>query len=196
MPKVVDTTEQTIRAGFLAWIVPGLGHIMLGQRGLGIVLAVAISVPYLFGALVGGVKESISPRVNGWLFLAECGVGGFTVGGWLLSSSLPTSGPNEVSPYVSYYPESDVAQIYLATAGLLNILAILDAMARASSGGAPTFAREAAADTPTMAAAGAGAGAPSVSAASAPTADGGSPVATVTPTPMDSPRDAGGGTST
>jgi hypothetical protein len=43
---------------------------------------------------------------------------------------------------MSYFPESDVAQIYLATAGLLNILVILDAISRAQTGGLPTFQRE------------------------------------------------------
>ncbi len=44
--------------------------------------------------------------------------------------------------YMSYYPESDLAQIYLATAGLLNLLVILDAVSRAQTGGLPTFHRE------------------------------------------------------
>ena len=43
--------------------------------------------------------------------------------------------------YMSYYPESDVAQIYLATAGLLNLLVILDAISRAQTG-LPTYHRE------------------------------------------------------
>ncbi|MEW6252014.1 MAG: DUF6677 family protein [Planctomycetota bacterium] len=43
--------------------------------------------------------------------------------------------------YMSYYPESDVAQIYLATAGLLNVLVILDAISRAQTG-LPTYHRE------------------------------------------------------
>ncbi len=42
--------------------------------------------------------------------------------------------------YIAIYPGSDVAQIYLATAGLLNLLVILDAMSR-SQYGAPTFHR-------------------------------------------------------
>ncbi len=42
--------------------------------------------------------------------------------------------------YMSYYPESDVAQIYLATAGLLNLLVILDAISRAQTG-QPTYHR-------------------------------------------------------
>lgn len=140
MPKPVDTTADTIRAGLLAWLLPGAGHWALGRRGLAAVLFVAISGPYIFGVLVGGLKESINAQTNSWLFLAECGVGSYTIGGWMWSARLREK-PN-TPEFVSYYPESDVAQIYLATAGLLNILAILDAMARASSGGAPTFARE------------------------------------------------------
>lgn len=139
-----DPTIEVTRIGLLAWLLPGAGHYALGQRGLAKILFIAISAPYLFGALVGGVKESINPRANGWLFVAECGVGSYTFAGWMLASRLPSIAPPTPSPYSSYYPESDVAQIYLATAGMLNLLAILDAMARASSGGQALFAREAA----------------------------------------------------
>lgn len=51
-------------------------------------------------------------------------------------------GPVVRAHYMAFFPESDLAQIYLATAGLLNILAILDAIARAQSGGLPTFHRD------------------------------------------------------
>ena len=130
-------------AGILAWILPGAGHYFLGQRGLGIVLFVTISFAYGVGLAVGGVKNSVNPRANGWLFLAEMGVGGYTVLGYVVSERLPDYGVKEPSPYVSYYPESDVAQIYLAIGGLLNLLAILDALMRAQTGGAPVFYLEA-----------------------------------------------------
>ncbi len=159
-----DTTARTIQAGLLTWILPGAGHYWLGHRGLAVMFFIAISVPYLAGLAIGGVVNSVNPRTNQWLFLAELGVGGYTVPGFFagrtiearLVKELGLSGiPNQArspseyaewvarrAPYVAYYPESDVATIYLATAGLLNILAILDAISRAQTGGLPTFHRE------------------------------------------------------
>ncbi|MCK4341825.1 MAG: hypothetical protein KAY37_08900 [Phycisphaerae bacterium] len=162
-----DTTMKSIQAGLLTWILPGAGHFMLGHRRLALVFFVAISFPYLTGLAVGGVVNSVNPRTNKWLFLAELGVGGYTVPGYLISQKIeqgilaelnfdsippqPTHGQQSEehkqwvtrrSQYVAYYPESDMAQIYLATAGLLNLLAILDAISRAQTGGLPTFHRE------------------------------------------------------
>lgn len=130
-------------AGILAWILPGAGHFYLGQRGLALVFFTAISFAYGAGLAIGGVKNSVNPRANRWLFLAEIGIGSYTTVGYFVSSRLPTYPPDELSPYVSFYPESDVAQIYLAVGGLLNVLAILDALTRAQTGGLPVFHREA-----------------------------------------------------
>jgi hypothetical protein len=134
-----DPGLRSIQAGLLAWLIPGAGHFFLGSRGLGAVFFLAISLPFFVGAAIGGVKDSINPRTNGWLFCAEIFVGSYTAVGYFVSNSLPDIPPNQPSPYASYYPGSDVAQIYLATAGLLNLLAILDAVARAAQNGVPTF---------------------------------------------------------
>ena len=137
---------RTILAGILAWLIPGAGHYYLRQRGLAIVYFVAITFAYGVGLAVGGVKNSVNPQVNPWLFLAETGVGGYTTVGYFVSERLPDYNPKEPSPYISYYPESDVAQIYLAIGGLLNLLAILDALMRAQTGGLPVFYFEAGAE--------------------------------------------------
>ena len=131
-----------LQAGILAWILPGAGHFFLGHRAIGLVVFLAISFAYGAGLAIGGVKNSVNPRLNRWLFLAEIGIGSYTTVGYVVSSRLPTYPPDKLSPYVSFYPESDVAQIYLAIGGLLNVLAILDALARAQTGGLPVFFHE------------------------------------------------------
>lgn len=139
MKRNADPTKRMLQAGILAWILPGAGHYFLGHRGLATVFFVAISFAYGTGLAIGGVKNSVNPRENRWLFLAEIGIGGYTTVGYVVSNVLPTYGAKELSPYVSFYPESDVAQIYLAVGGLLNLLAILDALTRAQTGGLPVF---------------------------------------------------------
>jgi len=156
-----------MQAGILAWILPGAGHYWLGHKKLAAVFFAAISLPYLTGAAIGGVKTTLNPFLNHWLFLAELGVGSYTAAGFFLANSVGgidaretaaiirrTGAFSALSPerqnaresqivrYVSYYPSADVAQIYLAVAGLLNLLAILDAIARAQTGGEPVFYHE------------------------------------------------------
>lgn len=153
-----DTTGKMIGAGLLTWILPGAGHFVLGHRGLAVVFFLAISIPYWTGLYVGGIKNCVNPWSNRWLFLAEMGTGGYTTGCFLINVSVGDLDPRKLADpkylntvtdadrqrylkYMSYYPESDVAQIYLAAAGLLNVLAILDALMRAQTGGLPTFHR-------------------------------------------------------
>ncbi|MFN0135937.1 MAG: DUF6677 family protein [Phycisphaerae bacterium] len=139
MKQKVDPVLLTTQAGMLAWLIPGAGHFMLGMRGFAIVYFIAVTFCYFGGMLIGGIKGSVDPKGNPWLFAAELGVGGYTGAMYLIAQSIPTFPPKDPSPYISYYPESDVAQIYISVAGLLNILAVLDAMTRAQTGGLPVF---------------------------------------------------------
>jgi hypothetical protein len=148
--------DRMIQAGVLAWLLPGGGHFLLGHRGLGTVFCVTITTVFMIGLLFGGLKNSINPATNKWLFLAEMGAGGYTVAGYLVNLSYGEIKPADLATpdrrdaiepavyakYVSFYPASDIAQIYLAAAGLLNLLAILDALSRAQTGGLPTYHRE------------------------------------------------------
>ena len=149
-PRKEDTTVKSIQAGLLSWLLPGAGHFLLGHRGLGILFFIAISFPYWTGLAFGGIKDSVNPWTNRWLFLAEMGAGGYTLPCALACRSIErhiadcarAGTPVKATDYSSYYPELDVAQIYLAAAGLLNVLVILDAVSRAQTGGLPTFYHE------------------------------------------------------
>lgn len=162
-----ENTTRMVAAGVLTWLLPGAGHFYLGQKRLAAIFFCAISLPYLTGVAVGGVKTTVNPHLNRWLFLAEMGVGGLTTTFYLVGNSvggfdaqatarvIRKTGPfrrlslgeqerqqRALSRYVVYYPASDIAQIYLAVAGLLNLLAILDAMTRAQTGGLPVYHHE------------------------------------------------------
>jgi len=159
MKQAEAKTGLMIQAGLLTWILPGLGHYRLGHRGLAVTFFLAVSIPYWTGLAVGGIKNNINPWSNRWLFLAEMGTGGYTTVNLIINRSVGELDPRKLADpkyfntiseaerdryakYMSYYPESDMAVIYLATAGLLNILAILDALTRAQTGGLPTYHRE------------------------------------------------------
>ena len=163
--KKRDNSAESWFAAVLAWLLPGAGHWWLGQRGLGVVLFLTISFVYGVGLAFGGIKNSVNPWTSMPLFLGELGVGGYTLVALGANQTLLNDLPSNAVPeligmnptgfnrrsledqqrlrkkavdYISFYPESDVSQIYLATAGLLNILAMIDAIARAQSG-KPTY---------------------------------------------------------
>jgi hypothetical protein len=156
MRQAPATVDKLIQTGIIAWLLPGGGHFVNGHKTVGAVLCTTITAVFLVGLLFGGLKNSINPATNKWLFLAEIGTGGYTVAGYLLNASTGAIRPADLADpqvraqippelyrrYVSFYPASDIAQIYLATAGLLNLLAIIDALARAQTGGLPTYHRE------------------------------------------------------
>lgn len=148
-------------AGLLAWIVPGLGHWYLGHRTRAIVIMVVITVTFWCGVAIGGVKSTVDPSENRLWFLAQICNGGHTIVAALWSSQLepivyrcpscgaslesrPTGGepcPNcrkaigsvELASHtrLAFWPQVDIAIVYTGIAGLLNVLVILDAIARA-----------------------------------------------------------------
>ena len=142
MKSQTKGSDRTVIAGVLAWLVPGAGHYYLGHRGFAAVFFAAITFAYVVGALIGGVKANINPQANGFLFAAEALVGGYTAIGFGICQMIGTVPVDKLTQYVAYYPASDVAQVYLAVAGLLNVLAVLDALSRAQTGGLPVYHHE------------------------------------------------------
>ncbi len=156
MAQSTPNVDKMIQAGVVAWLIPGGGHFILGHRALAVVFWAAISFAFIAGLAFGGLKNSVNPYTNRWLFLAEMGAGGYTVVSYVANLTIGEVKPQDLATqqlrdkippdtyvkYVSFYPASDVAQIYLAAAGLLNLLAILDALTRAQTGGLPTYYRE------------------------------------------------------
>jgi TM2 domain-containing membrane protein YozV/DNA-directed RNA polymerase subunit RPC12/RpoP len=148
-------------AGLLAWIVPGLGHLYLGHRARGITILVVITSTFWCGVAIGGVKSTVDLKENRIWFLAQICTGGQAIAATIWSSRLapvvyecptchselagkPTVGT--VCPScqhrftakddirqlrLAFWPQVDIAIVYTGIAGLLNLLAILDAIARA-----------------------------------------------------------------
>lgn len=147
MSKPNATTARIVQVGILAWLLPGAGHYLIGQKRFAMIFFLAISFPYLTGVAIGGVKNSVDPKANKWLFYSELGIGSYTTLFYALNRAIGEITEAQVPKYVSIYPAVDVAQIYLAVAGLLNVLAILDALTRAQTNGQPVFYHEVASST-------------------------------------------------
>jgi len=116
-----------------AWLIPGLGHWLLGKRRRGVVFGVVIVCAFITGVLVDG--ELGTPRSgepfswlatlaclgNGILYLARIiwlnGFGGLSGGGLPLGL---TGGGDPIAAGFVY------GNTFLYTGGLMNLLAVLD----------------------------------------------------------------------
>jgi hypothetical protein len=107
----------------LGWLVPGGGHFLLKRNGRGMLLLVSVTVMFLFGLMMRGAM--FQPQ-SGDLLTTLINTGGF-IGDlcsgilYLLSVWLGYSQP-DVAGHVHDYGTK-----FLVTAGLLNILAMVDA---------------------------------------------------------------------
>lgn len=107
----------------LGWLIPGGGHFLLRRRGRALLLAFSIIAMFVFGLLMRGAMFKPEP---GDLLTTLINYGGF-VGDlasgslYLLSNWLGYNQP-DVPGHVHDYGTK-----FLVTAGLLNILAMVDA---------------------------------------------------------------------
>lgn len=102
-----------------AWLVPGLGHFMLGRRGRALVLFVAIVGMFVFG--LGMQGQFFSTGSASYLqtlgYFAELAIG----------VPMPVATFFGYAGGRIYFVCSDYGTAFLISAGMLNVLTILDA---------------------------------------------------------------------
>jgi hypothetical protein len=114
------TGRSPFAAALLAWIFPGLGHWYLGRRRLALAFAAIVTAMFVLGiSLQGRLWLPIpgQPMSYVWTF-ADFGAGALQLAGRALLER----------------PEGDLlavtheyGTVYLATAGLMNLLLMLEA---------------------------------------------------------------------
>ena len=117
-----NPTKASFFAGVVAaaaWIVPGLGHLVLRRWGRAVVFFVSVAALAVTGILLRG---RIFTSGNGDLFdllgfLADLGAGAFYV-----AARTVENGGADVS-----VAAGDYGTRFFATAGVLNLLCVLDA---------------------------------------------------------------------
>ncbi len=124
-------------AGFLAWIVPGLGHFYLGFRKRAIVLFLAITLTFWAGVAIGGVRGTVNWRDRSLWYMAELCTGGNTLAATALHKAvgMQPRARGTLPPYPGDWTATDVGVHYAGVAGLLNLLIIIDAVARGDLSG-------------------------------------------------------------
>ena len=106
-------------AAALAWILPGSGHFLLGRKGRGAIYGGTVLFLFVVGLAVDGVLDS--PRgtlLQIGCFFAEAGTGL----PFILAKLLRENDPNLILSATFEHGST-----YLRTAGLLNLVASLDA---------------------------------------------------------------------
>ena len=135
--KAVDRTAEEkrrapVRLLLGAWLIPGFGHWILGKRKRAVVFVVVIFCAFVSGVLLGG--EIGTPRPQSpfsWLAAFACLGNGFLSIGrlvWLnglggLLGSFPFGLQGGGSPSAAGFAFGNT---FLYTAGLMNLLAVLD----------------------------------------------------------------------
>ncbi len=102
-------------------MIPGAGHLLIGQRGRGIFLFVALIPTFVVGLAIGGFRN-VSLERQPISFAAQVGIGSTCAIGWVLSRRLPA--PPVPPKHLS------LGTLYTAVAALLNLLCVLDVYER------------------------------------------------------------------
>jgi hypothetical protein len=115
------TPMKGVAAGLAGWLVPGLGHVVVGRWGRGVVYFCAVTAMVVTGYLQRGLV--FSPHFTdafGLLgFIADLGTGVF----YFIWKLFETGGPDIARA------AGDYGTRFIATAGVLNMLCALDALA-------------------------------------------------------------------
>ena len=115
-------------AAVLAWLWPGLGHVSLGERKRGFLIMFGVLFLFLSGILVGGIDcvDRISDRL--W-FLAQsvCGPIAF-ITDWINQSYIKGLPIEQQHLTVGLNKPNEMGTLFVALAGLMNLVVILDAM--------------------------------------------------------------------
>ncbi|MDQ6892002.1 MAG: hypothetical protein M3167_04910 [Acidobacteriota bacterium] len=114
-----DSRRRSI-AVVLAWLFPGLGHFYLGKKRTALVYAAVVTVTFLIGLSFQGRLYSVEPG-QPLSILATFAVAG--TGLLNLAARVLSDNPGGAVLSVTY----EYGCAYLLTAGLMNLLLMLDA---------------------------------------------------------------------
>jgi len=148
----VDRPQVHLFAAVCGWLLPGLGHALIGERRRGLIIGAAVGTLWLGGLLLGGVTvidryappdgdQSTPGRRLALPFLGQAMIApSWLVAVWNVRYAAPTWGypppaPQErngaQAPYSpSFGRMNEQGVLYTALAGLLNLLAIIDVVYR------------------------------------------------------------------
>ena len=115
-----------------AWLVPGLGYVLIGQRARGITAGAAIILLFVLGLFVGGMKvvePCMSYTIQG-ILQKPAYVGQVLTGPMAIITARIAADPSFAT---SHSRMNEIGTLFTAVAGMLNLLVIIDVSNRAST---------------------------------------------------------------
>lgn len=120
--------EFNPQAAVLAWLWPGLGHISLGQKRRGVLIMFGVLFLIVTGVLVGGIDcvDRVEDRL--W-FYAQSMCGPVIFGIDILNQTFIKTLPEERLLHATGLARvNELGTLFVALAGLMNLVVILDAL--------------------------------------------------------------------
>lgn len=114
-------------AGAAAWLFPGLGHIVRGERRRGRIIMFGVLFLVLSGLLIGGVDCVDRVRDRLW-FLAQSVCGPIVFAADLVNQHYVQRLPDEQRhAAIALNRPNEMGTLFVALAGLMNLVVIMDA---------------------------------------------------------------------
>jgi len=104
-------------AMFAAWLVPGLGHWLLGRRGKGLLYFGIITFTFVAGMWLADWRNVRSDDDFQLYLIGEAFCGGLTLVAWKLTQHLELLHPQ---------PWLDAGLLFSTVAGIMNVCVIVD----------------------------------------------------------------------
>ncbi len=116
--------RSPIQVVVLGWLIPGGGHFLLGRRGRATIILAAVVLPFIVGTLMRG--PLFIPAEGGDVLSRVIQYGGFlgdlSTGVLYMGARLAGYMPPDTAAHTADYGSK-----FIVAAGLLNILAMVDA---------------------------------------------------------------------
>lgn len=133
-PGVPRGPRWSFAAAFLAWLLPGLGHFVLGQPRRAVILGTTIGTLWLTGLLIGGISVIDRQNHPAW-FLGQMLIAPSFVANHYRNTlvrdhdgSFDPAGHPPFEP--AYARAQEQGTLFTSLAGLLNLLAMIDVLYR------------------------------------------------------------------
>lgn len=117
-------------AGALTWLLPGAGHLLIGERVRGTIFLVVIALTFWTGVAVGGVKNTVDLEQRRLWFIGQICAGGHTLALMAWSGQIPDPPPDQKTTRIAYGRVEEISVVYTAICGMLNILILFDVLVR------------------------------------------------------------------
>jgi TM2 domain-containing membrane protein YozV len=112
-------TPRALASMFLAWAIPGAGHLYLGRRGRALIFFVVVVLMFAIGVSIDGALYTFASSGGSWLKLLATLA---SMGSGLLYFVAKRIGfPGDVVSATFEYGST-----FMLTAGLMNLLLVLD----------------------------------------------------------------------